>query len=63
MSIYLKLKKKCFSLINESNLSIVDSCNYFAEDMDEQTASEKQDYKFGRLVLQTTEYMKKYTRY
>ncbi len=37
--VYLfKTKEDVFSLIDESALTIVDSCNYFAEDMDEETA-------------------------
>lgn len=31
-------KEEVFSLIEDSGLKIIDSCNYFAEDMDEETA-------------------------
>jgi hypothetical protein len=37
--VYLfKTKEEVLTLITDSGLETVDSCNYFAEDMDEQTA-------------------------
>lgn len=37
--VYLfKTKEEVFSLVKDSGLTIVDSCSYFAEDMDEETA-------------------------